>query len=52
MAHYAKISDANLVLSVVVLDDQDELKDGSVDEATAVTKLKEIFGWDNWKKCR
>ena len=51
MAHYAKISDTNLVLSVVVVDDQDELLDGNVDEATAVKKLKETFGWDNWKKC-
>ena len=51
MAHYAKISDTNLVLSVVVVDDQDELLDGNVDEATAVNKLKEMFGWENWKKC-
>jgi hypothetical protein len=51
MAHYAKISDTNLVLNVIVVDDNDELKDGVADEATAVAKLTEMFGWDKWKKC-
>jgi len=51
MAHFAKLNDSNVVLSVEVVDDADTLKDGVEDEATGVTFLTNVHGWSLWKKC-
>lgn len=51
MAHFAKLSEENVVLSIEVVADADTLKDGVEDEATGVAFLQSIHGWTNWKKC-
>ena len=52
MAHYAKISDSNVVEAVEVLDDFYEWTDtGELDENRAVAKLRSFHGSEtNWKK--
>ena len=51
MAHFAKISEDNLVLSIEVVADADTSKDGVEDEATGVEFLKNLHGWSLWAKC-
>ena len=52
MAHFAKLSEENLVLSVEVVADADTTNDSNVeDEATGVAFLQNIHGWTLWKKC-
>ena len=51
MAHFAKISESNLVLSIEVVADADTSKDGVEDEATGVAFLQNLHGWSLWAKC-
>jgi hypothetical protein len=52
MAHFAKLNDSNVVLSVSVVADADTTNDSNVeDEATGVAFLTDVHGWTNWKKC-
>lgn len=52
MAHFAKLSEENLVLSVEVVADADTTNESNVeDEATGVAFLQGIHGWTLWKKC-
>lgn len=52
MAHFAKISDENLVLNVEVVADADTTNDSNIeDEATGVAFLTAIHGWSSWAKC-
>lgn len=52
MAHFAKLSDSNVVLNVEVVADADTTNDSNVEnEATGVAFLTDIHGWTNWKKC-
>ena len=50
MAHYAKLDDNNIVLTVHVVSDADETNNGVVDEETARAFLEKHSGWANWKK--
>lgn len=52
MAHFAKLSEDNVVLSVEVVADADTINDQNIeDEATGIAFLQGIHGWLNWKKC-
>lgn len=52
MAHFAKLSENNDVLSVEVVADADTINDQNIeDEATGVAFLTNIHGWSLWKKC-
>ena len=52
MAHFAKLSEDNLVLAVEVVADADTTNDSNIeDEATGVTFLQKTHGWTIWKKC-
>lgn len=52
MAHYAKLSEDNIVLAVEVVADADTTNDQNVeDEATGIAFLQGIHGWTSWKKC-
>jgi hypothetical protein len=50
MAHFAKLDENNLVLSVQVVTNANILKDGVEDEATGIAFLESITGWSNWKQ--
>jgi hypothetical protein len=50
MAHYAKLNDENIVLSVIVLNNDDEMIDGVEDEATGIAFCSNLTGYPNWKK--
>ena len=52
MAHFAKLSEDNDVLSVEVVADAKTTNESNVeDEATGVAFLTSIHGWSLWKKC-
>ena len=52
MAHFAKLSEDNLVLAVEVVADANTTNDSNIeDEATGVTYLQNTHGWTSWKKC-
>lgn len=52
MAHFAKLTEDNLVLAIEVVADADTTNDQNVeDEATGIAFLQGIHGWTNWKKC-
>ena len=51
MAHFAKLSEDNIVIQIEVVADNDTMKDGVEDEATGVAFLTNIHGWSLWKKC-
>ena len=50
MAHYAKLDENNIVLEVVVIDDNDEMKNGVTDEETGIQFCQSLFNYPNWKK--
>lgn len=50
MAHYAKLDENNIVTQVVVIDNNDELKNGVEDEQTGIEFCQKLFGYPNWKK--
>lgn len=43
--YFAKLDNDNLVLGNVLLSDTD-----APDEATAIQKLKDLYGWQKWKE--
>lgn len=52
MAHFAKLSEDNRVLSIEVVADADTTNDQNVeDEATGIQFLTNIHGWSLWAKC-
>ena len=52
MAHFAKLSEDNRVLSIEVVADADTTNDQNVeDEATGITFLTNVHGWPLWAKC-
>lgn len=51
MAHFAKLSEENVVLQIEVVADADTSIDGVEDEATGIAFLTDIHGWSLWKKC-
>lgn len=52
MAHFAKLTEDNIVLGVEVVANADTTNDQNVeDEATGIAFLQGIHGWTNWKKC-
>ena len=51
MAHFAKLSEDNIVIQIEVVADNDTMKDGVEDEARCVAFLTNIHGWSLWKKC-
>ena len=50
MAHFAKLDKDNTVLGVHVVADNDCLKDGVEDEATGISFLNNVHGWEKWKQ--
>jgi len=50
MAHYAKLSEENIVISCHAVNDQDTIKDGIEDEATGIAFLTKIHGWPHWRR--
>jgi hypothetical protein len=51
MAHYAKISDQNIVEQVIVVSNEDELKDGIESEEQGIAFCQSLFGKNTkWKK--
>tara|TARA_R100000700_G_C3159615_1_gene135996 strand:- start:780 stop:1310 length:531 start_codon:yes stop_codon:yes gene_type:complete len=52
MAHFAKLSEANVVLSVEHLNDEDCLdSDGKESEAVGIAHQSAVHGWNLWKQC-
>jgi hypothetical protein len=52
MAHYAKLDENNIVLSVEVVGNSDELdSDGKESEEVGRQFLENVHGWSSWKKC-
>lgn len=52
MAHFAKLSENNEVLSVEVVADSDLMDENNVEqEALGIQFLTNIHGWTKWKKC-
>jgi len=50
MAHFAKLDENNIVLTVHVVNNEDCLKDGVEDEATGVAFQTTLTGYENWKQ--
>ena len=50
MAHFAKLTENNIVMAVHVVNNSDILKDGIEDEQTGIDYLTKIHGWPLWKK--
>lgn len=51
MAHYAKLSPQNVVEQVIVVSNQDEMRDGIESEEQGILFCKSLFGSDtNWVK--
>ena len=51
MAHFAKLSDANLVLAIHVVSDEDMQDENGVEqESVGVTFLNNLHGWPHWKQ--
>lgn len=52
MAHFAKLSEDNKVLSVEVVSDEDTKNDNGVEEESiGIQFLTAIHGWPLWAKC-
>ncbi len=52
MAHFAKLSDDNVVLSVEVVNDSDCLDENNNEsEAVGIAHQKTVHGWELWKQC-
>jgi hypothetical protein len=50
MAHFAKLSEENIVISLHVVKDEDTIKNGVEDEATGIAFLTKIHGWPHWRR--
>jgi hypothetical protein len=50
MAHYAKLSEENIVISCHAVNDADTMKNGVEDEATGIAFLTKVHGWPHWKR--
>ena len=51
MAHYAKLDENNIVLSVEVVGNSDELdSEGKESEEVGRQFLESVHGWSSWKK--
>tara|TARA_R100001244_G_C5170771_1_gene131636 strand:- start:5868 stop:6287 length:420 start_codon:yes stop_codon:yes gene_type:complete len=50
MAHFAKLDDNNIVLTVHVVNNEDCLKNNVEDEATGIAFQTTLTGYDNWKQ--
>ena len=50
MAHYAKLDEKNIVLEVVVIDDNNEMKNGVTDEETGIQFCQSLLNYLTWKK--
>jgi len=50
MAHYAKLDENNIVLSLHSVDDDKTLNNGIEDEATGIAYLTKVHGWPHWKR--
>jgi hypothetical protein len=46
MAHFAKLDENNVVLSIHRVQD-----DIATDETTGINYLKNLYKWENWKQC-
>lgn len=50
MAHFAELDENNVVLRVIVVDNENLLKDGVEDEATGIAYIIGVLGGGNWKQ--
>ena len=50
MAHFAKLDENNVVLSVHSVGDEHLMKNGEENEEVGINFLKNIHGWENWKQ--
>jgi hypothetical protein len=50
MAHYARLDENNVVTQVIVVSNQDEMKNGVEDEATGIAFCAALTGHSYWKK--
>ena len=50
MAHFAKLDENNVVITVVVVNNSELLVDGIESEAKGVEFLVSLFGESNWKQ--
>jgi hypothetical protein len=50
MAHFAKLDENNVVITVVVVNNSELLVDGVESEAKGVEFLVSLFGESNWKQ--
>jgi hypothetical protein len=51
MAHFAKLSDENVVLAVLTVSDEDCRDENNVEqESVGIQFLAELTGWPHWKK--
>jgi len=53
MAHFAKLTEDNVVLAIEVVADADTTNPNTnlEDESTGIAYLQGIHGWAHWKKC-
>ena len=52
MAHFAKLSEANVVLAVEVVNDSDCLDESNNEsEAVGIQHQTTVHGWNLWKQC-
>ncbi len=52
MAHFAKLSEDNVVLAVEVVNDSDCLDESNNEsEAVGIQHQTTVHGWNLWKKC-
>ena len=50
MAHYARLDENNVVTQVIVVGNQDEMKNGVEDEAAGIAFCAALTGHPYWKK--
>ena len=50
MAHFAKLDENNVVLSVHSVGDEHLMKNGEENEEVGINFLKNVHGWESWKQ--
>jgi hypothetical protein len=50
MAHFAKLDENNVVLSVHSVSNEHLMKNGEENEEVGINFLKNVHGWENWKQ--
>ena len=50
MAHFAKLDENNVVLSVHSVGDEHLMKNGIENEEVGINFLRNVHGWEHWKQ--